>query len=317
MSGEPVATSNPRLMRPKKLKQGDSVGVVAPAGPVDPAHLEEGLAVIRGMGFQPVLGRFVNDCANFLAGADEDRADDLMVMFQDPEIKAIFCARGGYGVNRVLPLLDPKIIQKNPKVVVGSSDITLLLIYLLQKCGLVSFHGPMVAGSFGCKPMKISKTQFRKVLTGVKEGGHLTAPQAHVLQDGTARGRLAGGCLTLLCRSLKTPYEIQTRDSILLIEDVNEPAYRIDGMLWQLKAAGKFRGVKGIVFGEMINCRFGDGQKGKLEDLFRDIVPNRSIPVLTNCPVGHGNEMWTLPLGVEATLDTDTKSLRLKTNGVA
>jgi muramoyltetrapeptide carboxypeptidase len=202
-------------------------------------------------------------------------------------------------------------------VVVGSSDITLLLIYLLQKCGLVAFHGPMVSGSFGCKPMKISKTQFRKILIGDKEGGHLVAPQARVLQEGTARGKLVGGCLTLLCRSLKTPYEIQTRDGILLIEDVNEPPYRIDGMLWQLKAAGKFRGVKGIVFGEMINCRFADGQKGRLEDLFRDIVPNRSIPVLTECPVGHGNEMWTLPMGVEATLDTDSKSLRLKTNGVS
>jgi muramoyltetrapeptide carboxypeptidase len=293
------------------------VGVVAPAGPVDPQELENGLNVIRGMGFQPVLGRFVNDRKHFLAGEDEDRADDLMVMFRDPEIKAIFCARGGYGVNRVLPLLDPKIIRKNPKVVVGSSDITLLLIYLLQKCGLVAFHGPMVAGSFGCKPMKISKSQFRKVLIGDKEGGHLKAPQAQVLQEGTARGKLVGGCLTLLCRSLKTPYEIQTRDGIVLIEDVNEPAYRIDGMLWQLKAAGKFRGVKGIVFGEMINCRFGDGQKGRLEDLFRDIVPNRTIPVLTDCPVGHGNEMWTLPLGVEATLDTDSKSLKLKTNGVS
>jgi muramoyltetrapeptide carboxypeptidase len=312
-----VASSNLRLIRPKKLKQGDLVGVVAPAGPVDPAHLEAGLGVIRGMGFQPVLGRFVNDRKHFLAGEDEDRADDLMVMFQNPDIKAIFCARGGYGVNRILSLLDPKIIHKNSKVVVGSSDITLLLVYLLQKCGLVAFHGPMVSGSFGCKPMKISKTQFRKILIGDKEGGHLVAPQARVLQEGTARGKLVGGCLTLLCRSLKTPYEIQTRDGILLIEDVNEPSYRIDGMLWQLKAAGKFRGVKGIVFGEMINCRFADGQKGRLEDLFRDIVPNRTIPVLTDCPVGHGNEMWTLPLGVEATLDTDSKSLRLKTNGVA
>jgi muramoyltetrapeptide carboxypeptidase len=292
------------------------VGVVAPAGPVDPQELETGLNVIRGMGFQPVLGRCVNDRKHFLAGEDEDRADDLMVMFQNPEIKAIFCARGGYGVNRILPLLDSKIIRKNPKVVVGSSDITLLLIYLLQKCGLVAFHGPMVSGSFGCKPMKISKTQFRKILTGVKEGGHLKAPQAQVLQKGTARGKLVGGCLTLLCRSLKTPYEIQTRDGIVLIEDVNEPAYRIDGMLWQLKAAGKFRGVKGIVFGEMINCRFGNGQKGRLEDLLRDIMPNRSIPVLADCPVGHGNEMWTLPLGVEATLDTASRSLRLKNNGV-
>ena len=311
-----MTTANRRLIRPKKLKQGDLVGVVAPAGPVDPQHLETGLKVVRGMGFQPVLGRFVNDRRHFLAGEDEDRADDLMVMFQNPEIKAIFCARGGYGVNRILPLLDSRIIRKNPKVVVGSSDITLLLIYLIQKCGLVAFHGPMVSGSFGCKPMKISKTQFRKMVTGVKDGGLLTAPQAHVLQEGKARGRLVGGCLTLLCRSLRTPYEIQTRDGILLIEDVNEPAYRIDGMLWQLKTAGKFRGVKGIVFGEMVNCRFDEGQKGRLDDLIRDMLLKRSIPVLTHCPVGHGNEMWTLPLGVEATLDTDSKSLRLKNNGV-
>ena len=311
-----MTTANRRLIRPKKLKQGDLVGVVAPAGPVDPQHLEAGLKVVRGMGFQPVLGRFVNDRQHFLAGEDENRADDLMVMFQNPDIKAIFCARGGYGVNRILHLLDSRIIRKNPKVVVGSSDITLLLIYLVQKCGLVAFHGPMVSGSFGCKPMKISKTQFRKMVTGVKEGGLLTAPQAHVLQEGTARGRLVGGCLTLLCRSLKTPYEIQTGDGILLIEDVNEPAYRIDGMLWQLKTAGKFRGVKGIVFGEMVNCRFDEGHKGRLDDLIRDMLPKRSIPVLTHCPVGHGNEMWTLPLGVEATLDTDSKSLRLKNNGV-
>ena len=311
-----MATSNLRLIRPKKLKQGDMVGVVAPAGPVDPVHLEAGLGVIRGMGFQPVLGRFLKDRQNFLAGTDEDRADDLMVMFQNPDIKAIFCARGGYGVNRILPLLDSKIIRKNPKVVVGSSDITLLLIYLLQKCGLVSFHGPMVSGSFGCKPMKISKTQFRKVLIGDKEGGHLMAPQARVLQEGTARGKLVGGCLTLLCRSLKTPYEIQTRDGILLIEDVNEPAYRIDGMLWQLKTAGKFRGVKGIVFGEMINCRLGEGASDRLDKLFQDILPKSSIPILTNCPVGHGPEMWTLPMGVEATLDTSSRTFRLKNNGV-
>ncbi len=293
------------------------MGVVAPAGPVDPKELEAGLKVIRGMGFHPVLGDYVYDRKHFLAGEDQDRADDLMAMFENPDIKAIFCARGGYGVNRVLPLLDSKIIRKNPKIVVGSSDITLLLIYLVQKCGLVAFHGPMVAGSFGCKPMRVSKTQYRKMLTGVKDGSRLSAPQARVLQAGTGRGKLVGGCLTLMCRSLKTPWEIQTKGGIVLIEDVNEPAYRIDGMLWQLKSAGKFRGVKDILVGEMINCRFAEGQKGTLADLFREIIPNRNIPVLTQVPVGHGNEMWTLPLGVEATLDTETKSLKLKNNGVS
>lgn len=199
-----------RLTRPKKLKQGDAVGVVAPAGPVDPEHLEKGLRVIRGMGFQPVLGESVTARNGFLAGTDADRARDLMAMFEDPEIKGIFCARGGYGVNRVLPLLKPKIIQANPKAVVGSSDITLLLLYLMQKCSLIGFHGPMVAGSFGCRPMTLSKTQFRKTLTGTPGTGTLTAPHARVLRPGKARGKLTGGCLTLLCRSLRTPYEIQT-----------------------------------------------------------------------------------------------------------
>lgn len=311
-----MTTANSRLIRPKKLNQGDTVGVVAPAGPVDPKHLEAGLAVIRGMGFDPVLGDHVHSRKHFLAGEDEDRAADLMAMFENPEIKAIVCARGGYGVNRILPLLDSKVIRRNPKIVVGSSDLTLLLIYLVQKCGLVAFHGPMVSGSFGCKPMKVSKTQFRKMLTGVKEGGMLSVPHGRVLQEGSGRGKLVGGCLTLLCRSLKTPYEIQTHGGILLVEDVSEPAYRIDGMLWQLKTAGKFKGIKGLIIGEMIQCKFADGRKGKLDDLFREIIPNRNIPVLSHCPVGHGNEMWTLPIGIEATLDTETQSLKLKNNGV-
>ena len=311
-----MTTAHSRLIRPQKLNQGDAVGVVAPAGPVDPQHLEAGLQVVRGMGFEPLLGEHLQDRKHFLAGEDAARAADLMAMFENPEIKAIFCARGGYGVNRILPLLDSKIIRRNPKIVVGSSDLTLLLTYLVQKCGLVAFHGPMVSGSFGSKPMKVSKTQFRKVLTGAEEGGRLSAPQARVLQEGVARGKLVGGCLTLLCRSLKTPYEIQTRDGILLIEDVSEPAYRIDGMLWQLKMAGKFKGIRGLIVGEMINCKFADGQVGNLDDLFRDILPNRKIPVLSHCPVGHGNEMWTLPMGIEATLDTETQSLKLKNNGV-
>ncbi|MCF8721344.1 S66 peptidase family protein [Nitrospina gracilis] len=306
-----------RLTRPKKLKQGDAVGVVAPAGPVDPEHLEKGLRVIRGMGFQPVLGESVTARNGFLAGTDADRARDLMAMFEDPEIKGIFCARGGYGVNRVLPLLKPKIIQANPKAVVGSSDITLLLLYLMQKCSLIGFHGPMVAGSFGCRPMTLSKTQFRKTLTGTPGTGTLTAPHARVLRPGKARGKLTGGCLTLLCRSLRTPYEIQTDGHLLVIEDVNEPAYRIDGMLWQLKTAGKFKNVQGIVFGEMVQCSAGPNGTGRLDDVFLDALQDTSFPILTHCPVGHGNEMWTLPWGVEAVLNTESRSLEIKGRALA
>ncbi len=309
-----MAVKSKAPVKPKKLVQGDTVGVVAPAGPVNPKELERGLAIIRGMGFKTVLGEHLADRRGYLAGSDADRAGDVMAMFENPEVKALFCARGGYGVNRILPLLNSRTIRKNPKIVVGSSDITLFLLYLLQQCSLVPFHGPMVAGSFGCRPMKASKTQFRKILTG--QNVRLSAPQARELVPGKALGPLTGGCLTLLCRSLKTPYEVQTRGHILLIEDVNEPPYRIDGMLWQLKKAGKFKGVKGVLFGEMIDCHPPKGETGKIDDAILDVLGDEKFPILTNCPIGHGNEMWTLPLGIPATLDTGSRSLDLKKTGV-
>jgi len=310
--------SNPihPLIRPPQLKQGDVVGVVAPAGPVDKAQLDKGLEVIRAMGFEPRLGRHVYARSRFMAGPDKDRAQDLIDMFRSPEVRAIFCARGGYGVNRILPYLKPGLIRANPKVVVGSSDITLLLNFLVQNCGLVAFHGPMVAGSFGRAEMTQSRRQFKALLTGDARSRVLRSPQAKVFSEGVAQGKITGGCLTLLCRSLKTPYEVNTRNRILLIEDVSEPLYRIDGMLWQLKNAGKFKGVRGIIFGEMVNCRSQRKGDGTIEDIYADLFPNPGFPILTHCPIGHGKEVWTLPLETSAILDSTSKSLELKNCGV-
>ena len=304
------------LIRPPQLKQGDVVGVVAPAGPVDRSQLETGLEVIRAIGFEPLLGRHVHARSRFMAGFDKDRAQDLMDMFRNPRVRAIFCARGGYGANRVLPHLKPGTIRANPKVVVGSSDITLLLHFLVQNCGLIAFHGPMVAGSFGRAEMKQSQRQFKALLTGEAKGRIFHSPRAKVFSKGVARGKITGGCLTLLCRSLNTPYEIRTRNRILFIEDVNEPLYRIDGMLWQLKNAGMFKGARGIIFGEMVNCRPQHQGDGTIEDILTDLFPNPGFPILTHCPIGHGKEVWTLPLEISATLDSESKTLELKHCGV-
>ncbi len=304
------------LVRPLQLKRGDVVGVVAPAGPVDRHQLKVGLEVIRSMGFEPLLGRHIHARHRFMAGPDKARAQDLTDMFLAPEVKAIFCARGGYGANRILPHLNPDVIRDNPKVVVGSSDITLLLHFLVQKCRLVAFHGPMVAGSFGRSEMKQSRRQFKALLTGDIKSTKFRAPRARVFSKGVAQGKLTGGCLTLLCRSLKTPYEIETRNRILLIEDVNEPLYRIDGMLWQLKNAGLFKGVRGIVFGEMVNCRPQRRGDGTIADVLADLFPTPGFPILTHCPIGHGKEVWTLPLETPATLDSESKTLELKHCGV-
>ncbi len=311
-----MSNSIPSLIRPPRLNPGDVVGVVAPAGPVDKDQLEAGLQVIRAMGFEPRLGRHIYSRSRFMAGPDKDRARDIMDMFRDPGVRAIFCARGGYGANRVLPYLKPGEIRANPKAVVGSSDITLLLHFLVQKCGLVTFHGPMVAGSFGRAEMKQSKCQLKALLSGDDKGRVFRYSTAKVFSGGVAKGKITGGCLTLLCRSLKTPYEIRTQNRILLIEDVNEPLYRIDGMLWQLKSAGMFQGIRGIVFGEMVNClpqRRGDG---KIEDILADLFPNPRFPILTHCPIGHGKEVWTLPLETPAILDSESRTLELKNCGV-
>ena len=302
------------LIRPPKLNLGDKVGVVTPAGPVDKTQLKKGLCVISDMGFQPILGKYIYTQSRFFAGTDLQRAKDIMDMVHNPEIKAIFCARGGYGTNRILEHLDSKAIRTHAKIFVGSSDITLLLHYLYLHCGVIGFHGPMVAGSFGRTPMKQSREQFKNILMGKPTLLHCR--KAKVFSRGSGTGKITGGCLTLLCRSLGTPYEIQTRNRILFVEDVNEPFYKLDGMLWQLKEAGKFKGVRGIIFGEMVNCKPQKPEEGKFENILADLFPDSNIPILTHCPIGHGKEIWTLPLETQATLDTSTKTLDLKNCGV-
>jgi len=304
------------LLRPPSVKEGDVVGVVAPAGPVDRVQLEIGLQVIRSMGFKPLLGRHIHARLRFMAGSDKDRAQDLMDMFSNPDVRAIFCARGGYGANRILSHLKPDKIRAHPKILVGSSDITLLLHFLTQECRLIAFHGPMVAGSFGRTKMKKSCRQFRALLTGDPNSKTFYASSTKVFSRGVAQGKITGGCLTLLCRSLNTPYEINTRNRILLIEDVNEPLYRIDGMLWQLKNAGKFKGVRGLILGEMVNCKPQRKGDGAIEDILSDLFPTPSFPIFTHCPIGHGKEVWTLPLETSATLDSESKTLELKHCGV-
>jgi muramoyltetrapeptide carboxypeptidase len=175
------------LLRPPALKEGDVVGVVAPAGPVDKIQLQAGLEVICKMGFKPLLGKHIHARSGFLAGPDKDRAQDLMEMLRNPEVRAIFCARGGYGANRILSFLKPAEIRAHPKIVVGSSDITLLLHFLVQKCGLISFHGPMVAGSFGRAEMKKSRRQFKALLTGDSKSKVFYAPKAKVFSKGVAQ----------------------------------------------------------------------------------------------------------------------------------
>jgi len=236
----------------------------------------------------------------YLAGDDKDRAQALMGLFEEPEVRAILCARGGYGAQRIVPFLDPTVIQENPKVFVGSSDMTILLVYLMECCSLVSFHGPNVATSqFWEGETERTQASLRAAL-GLGLPGE--SPACRSLKTGVSQGRLKGGCLSLLVTTIGTAYEIDLRESILFLEDVNEPVYRIDRMLTHMRHAGKLDEIQGLVVGEMTT----ENQQGTdLDSVILDVFHDQEFPIIVGFPSGHGRTNLTIPLGVEATLDGD------------
>lgn len=299
------------MIKPEALQPGSAVGIVAPAGSVDPAELARGVDHLKGMDFRVVLGKSVTQQWRYLAGTDRERAADLNRMFSDPKIAAIICARGGYGTARILPYLDEDAIAQHPKIVVGSSDITLLLNYLRQRFGLVTFHGPMIVPNFGQHPSSLTDDWFRKILVEAQGNLRIAVDGVRGLRGGRAQGPLIGGCLTMLCSTLGTPYEIQTDGDILLLEDIGEAPYRIDRMLTQLKAASKFRNVRGIIFGTMPGCQPPADSRYVLEDIIGDVLADQAFPILFGFPTGHGGEQVTLPLGVPVEIDGDAGSITL------
>ena len=298
------------MIKPERLKPGGTIGIAAPAGSVDPAELARGTDRLKEMGFRVVLGESVAKRSRYLAGTDRERAADLNRLFSSPEIEAVLCARGGYGTARIFPYLDEDAIARHPKILVGSSDATVLLSHLRQRFDLVTFHGPMAAPNFGRQPSGLTNTWFRKILVEAYDG-LIAVDGVKGLKGGQAEGPLAGGCLTMLCSTLGTPYEIRTDGCILLLEDIDEAPYRIDRMLTQLKDASKFKNVKGVIFGKMPGCQPPSHSRYLLEDVIGEILADQAIPILFGFPTGHGGEQVTLPLGVRVRIDGNAASVTL------
>ncbi|MHB1127665.1 MAG: S66 peptidase family protein [Bacillota bacterium] len=305
-------------MKAKRLKEGSMVGVVAPAGGVSQRErISKGKTMLESMGFQVVMGRYIHHRYGYLAGTDRERVEDLSWMFASPEIEGIFCLRGGYGSMRLLNLLDYRIIRENPKILVGYSDITALLLALARKTELVTFHGPMVASDLGDELTEYTRKSFKKALLTSDPLGQLALPEGAspvVLSPGEVTGELIGGNLSLIATTLGTPFEIDTAGKILFLEEINEEPYRVDRMLTHLLLSGKFDEVAGVVIGECIGCQpnqEGDHQgKGfSLEEVFADRLGSLGIPCVYGLPLGHGRNKATVPLGVQARLDARTGSL--------
>ncbi len=300
---------NRRVVRHRPVRPGALLGIAAPAGPVDPSELEAGVRRLQSLGFKIRIGKSVERRFRYLAGEDSERAADLISLFLDPEVAAVICARGGFGSSRLLSHLDARRLSRGAKPFVGSSDVTSLLLFFRQRLGWVVYHGPMVAPNFGRSPSPITDEWFVKALGGGPL--HYRFDELRALSHGSARGRLTGGCLSLLCASLSTPEEIDTRGAILFVEDAGEPPYRIDRMLTQLIRAGKFAQVRGVIFGQMPGCHPPPVSGYTLQEILGERLAGFKIPILWGFPSGHGALNVTLPFGLPATIQTDPPALMI------
>ena len=308
----PSSTSS--RIKPPALRLGDTIGIVAPASNIKRADLDRGCEALRRAGYRPFYLDSILEQDLYFAGPVGRRVRELEEMFVRDDVRAIVCARGGYGANYLLQALDLEKIKSHPKIFLGYSDVTALLTYFADAAGLVTFHGPMVAKDWTHED-GVEMKSWQAALSGAAawELDLQDAPDVSALVEGSAEGILYGGCLSILVASLGTPYEIHTSGTILFLEDFAAKPYQVDRMLMQLKLAGKFNGVQGIVFGEMLDCVQSANQGYKLEDVVMRIVGDLGVAVAYGVPSGHvtsGNIM--LPIGVRAGLTVHGGQVSLK-----
>ena len=303
-----------KLIKPERLRAGDAVGIVVPASPPpDPGAIDRSLEALRRLGFEPRLSRNARNRRGYLAGSDSERAADLLRMFRDPEVKAIFCLRGGYGTARILSQLDYKTIREHPKILVGYSDITALHCALLEHAGLLTFHGPMLNSELSNPELPdFTLDSLLRAITVAEPAGSVRQGcpehQVRTIRGGKAYGRLAGGNLSLICTTIGTPWEVRLRGRIFFFEDIEEPPYRIDRMLTHLLNAGLLQQASGIAVGTHRNCldpkAAGTREyRQTLDEVLEERLKPLKVPVVTGLPFGHVRLNATLPVGARACLD--------------
>lgn len=300
-------------IKPRRLQKGDTVGVIAPASPPNFEKLKRGIHVVERMGLKVKLGKHLDEKIGYLAGTDEERLSDFHEMFRDKAVKAIFCARGGYGTARLATMVDYELIKKNPKIFLGYSDITFLHISIYQKTNLVTFHGPMIGTDLGREdvdPLSIRYFQQLFDTEGITYTNKLSPLK--VLVEGVASGPIVGGNLSILTSTLGTPFEIDTRGKLLFIEDVNEEPHVIDRMLNQLYMAGKLDNLSGFLIGDFHNCNSRSELTILLDDVINHYVNLVNKPALKGFKIGHCSPHISIPLGSYAVLNTFEKKLQIE-----
>ena len=289
---------------PAALRAGDEVRLVSPASWFDPKKVQTGMDTLRTFGLQPDLATHaLARYGQYSAGTPEQRLEDLHAAFAEPAVRAVICNRGGYGSAEMLRELDVDLIRRNRKILIGCSDITSLLTWVHDATGLVVFHGPMAAGDFA-RENGADPASWNAALAEDRPWQLGLEADLRVLKPGRARGKFYGGCLSMLVASLGTPYEIQTRDTILFLEDVGVKPYQVDRMLLQLRLAGKLDQVRGIVFGPMLDCVQPGADAGMLDSVILRALRDFSGPIAIGLRSGHVRESnLTVPIGVASELN--------------
>lgn len=317
--------SRPKMIKPNRLRLGDTVAVIAPSSSASADAFDRALANIASLGLKAKVGKFARGSNDFLSGTDKQRLSDLHWAFEDTEVKGVWCVRGGSGAPRLLPDIDYPLVKKNPKVFLGYSDITALHIAISQQTGLVTFHGPVASSELSeytkanllntimtpSASYKIGPSEYN-----VEQASALFKP--NVIKPGRARGRLVGGNLSLLAALAGTPYALKDlKGAILFAEDINEPPYKVDRLFTQLRQSCDMRSLAGVALGVFSGDKAAsEAETASTINVLKDRLGDLSIPVISGLSFGHIRDQCTLPVGVEAELDTSTATLTLTESAV-
>ncbi len=316
----------PKTIKPKRLKSGDSIALVAPGSYISKEELEDSIKKIEALGFRGVYSDKILLQNGYFSGTDSMRAEDLQEKFEDKSVNGIMCARGGYGCARILPLLDYKSIQRNPKVLIGYSDVTALMYGIFKKTGLITFHGPVSTSTFNDFSVKnfnsvLIENNYPIKFSNATEDLDENPYGVFSIVKGKAKGKLIGGNLSIMVSLIGTEYDVSYENAIVFFEEVGEEPYRIDRMLTQLIQAKKFDKASGIMMGIFRKCesKTDDPSFSKsftLMEVLKDRLGNLKIPVIYGMTFGHIKNKFTIPFGALATLDTEEQTFSLEESPV-
>ncbi len=311
-----------KILKPKRLHKGDVIGIISPgSSPQDPSLLEKGVNYLERLGYRVEVGKSVGKVDGYLAGTDTERVNDLHQMFKNKHVKAIFSLRGGYGSARLVDKINYNLIRQNKKIFVGFSDISILQMAFYQHAGIVSFAGPMVAVNFSGEINEFSEEIFWDFITKNRKIGKLKNPndeKFYVLNKGRGEGKLLGGNLSSIISLFGSKYLPTFRNSILFLEEVNEPPYKIDRMFNQLRLANIFKYAKGIILGRFVDCYEKDENKNtlSLNEIIVNYFKKLKIPVIYNVEHGHVDNIITFPIGLNTKLNASRGFIEITETGV-